>query len=970
MSKTSKRKSTETGKTSDTIRSTSTVSGSSTSSKELPNTSSQSASSFGVKRPSVFDRLGTKAASSRSSIERSLSVNTASSESYCRSWAQNGTCSYDKSCKFAHSHALISPSKRSASGKKETDLHVASSVLRRQLDDEKGRLLSSGKHQSPEVSTWENWDQTELEYEDEKVLEKRRAALQRELELQMKKEGSSSKKITKASRSSSTSSVSSSSASSSTSTSSSSISAAKKFNTRKRCNSSSSAESDTKKPNSMKSSSHKDSPARNSSSSVRDASRKPRSSGNAAGTSPPRRKRSGSRKSSPKSKTSASDYKGITLEVTLKNDLALRGNPKIRRDSPVRQSGSADRRNRRSNSRGRRRTPPARASVPRRSRPRSPRPTTSSRVRTPERKKEDIRKKDDRRGRKGAYREKKDTHDDPRNRVKARELREREMAREKERLEALERCRERQRERELKEKERLRDDRDRKDTKRRSREMPRPSVPMPDKRHDRVYDKFDRGKGSERERSYERERVRDRGLERVLDRKSLERGGRERSRSRFGDRPPYESRRIIQPDDKNYSSSPYRGADKSRYEGERDRLSPRDDRLNRSNYEDRRDRDRGRNWAGDRQQPSQSSRYDEPNRDREKPSRSSGGADWSNDRGSDFQDASSSRSRDWESSRIRDEGSDDWSGYDRAGGGDWHGNRQLPHHRAIDDRRNLRRGSGSKDKEVHPPIDTSEKELDNSGKRPAECDEIMKKPRQSEPPALDNVSDISDDPDDILNRDDIEFTEGEDSRLGESSQNALGDASSGQGERAEGPTDDSALAHSPRPGDDENMVGLDFEEISDEELEEEKMNKGGSIGDALGVDWLSLIADCPEKKKVKNGDRSSVRARWEAGEMLARLGVSTTLASPEYIKKLKEKYPEILPGGAKDESTRKIMGVAALQRKLAERKARRENVIALSMENKQALSARADIAIRRRICGLPVVSLETHTTTGFCPWAL
>lgn len=40
---------------------------------------------------------------------------------------------------------------------------------------------------SPEVN-WETWDQTDLEYEDEKALEKRRQLLQRELELQMKKE--------------------------------------------------------------------------------------------------------------------------------------------------------------------------------------------------------------------------------------------------------------------------------------------------------------------------------------------------------------------------------------------------------------------------------------------------------------------------------------------------------------------------------------------------------------------------------------------------------------------------------------------------------------------------------------------------------------------------------------------------------------------------------------------------------------
>ena len=45
------------------------------------------------------------------------------------------------------------------------------------------------KRGSPELGVnWESWDQTDLEYEDEKVLEKRRQLLQRELELQMKRE--------------------------------------------------------------------------------------------------------------------------------------------------------------------------------------------------------------------------------------------------------------------------------------------------------------------------------------------------------------------------------------------------------------------------------------------------------------------------------------------------------------------------------------------------------------------------------------------------------------------------------------------------------------------------------------------------------------------------------------------------------------------------------------------------------------
>lgn len=52
------------------------------------------------------------------------------------------------------------------------------------------------KTHSPDLN-WENWDQNDLEYVDEKVLEKRRQLLQRELELQMKREEQQRQKKTK-----------------------------------------------------------------------------------------------------------------------------------------------------------------------------------------------------------------------------------------------------------------------------------------------------------------------------------------------------------------------------------------------------------------------------------------------------------------------------------------------------------------------------------------------------------------------------------------------------------------------------------------------------------------------------------------------------------------------------------------------------------------------------------------------------
>lgn len=164
-------------------------------------------------RPSVFERLGTK-----------KSTSTKKTTEHCRQWAQQGSCVYGKSCKFATTHTLISPSKQRAANKDSEQKRLVK-------DDTKNRLHStvvvrSGRSPDGEI---DNWDQNDLEYADTDVLEKRRQQLQRELELQLKMDSNKDmrkdkKKIvssTSTSRSSSTSSVSSSSSEGSSSSSSS-----------------------------------------------------------------------------------------------------------------------------------------------------------------------------------------------------------------------------------------------------------------------------------------------------------------------------------------------------------------------------------------------------------------------------------------------------------------------------------------------------------------------------------------------------------------------------------------------------------------------------------------------------------------------------------------------------------------------------------------------------------------------------
>lgn len=161
-------------------------------------------------RPSVFERLGTKKASAKKTTE------------HCRQWAQHGNCAYGKSCKFASTHTLISPSKQRAANK---DSEQKRSVK----DDTKNRLHSTVVVRRSPDGEIDNWDQNDLEYADTDVLEKRRLQLQRELELQltmdsgkdMRKDKKKAVSSSSSSRSSSSSSVSSSSSDGSSSSSSS-----------------------------------------------------------------------------------------------------------------------------------------------------------------------------------------------------------------------------------------------------------------------------------------------------------------------------------------------------------------------------------------------------------------------------------------------------------------------------------------------------------------------------------------------------------------------------------------------------------------------------------------------------------------------------------------------------------------------------------------------------------------------------
>lgn len=89
--------------------------------------------------------------------------------------------------------------------------------------------------------------------------------------------------------------------------------------------------------------------------------------------------------------------------------------------------------------------------------------------------------------------------------------------------------------------------------------------------------------------------------------------------------------------------------------------------------------------------------------------------------------------------------------------------------------------------------------------------------------------------------------------------------------------------------EDDNMETMDFEEISDGELEEDIKTSGKGLGDALGVDWESLVKET-QAKRNDSSNQDSTESRWQCRAIFYRIGISKKYAGDDFVKKLLKKY--------------------------------------------------------------------------------
>ncbi|CAH2067198.1 unnamed protein product, partial [Iphiclides podalirius] len=241
----------------------------------------------------------------------------------------------------------------------------------------------------------------------------------------------------------------------------------------------------------------------------------------------------------------------------------------------------------------------------------------------------------------------------------------------------------------------------------------------------------------------------------------------------------------------------------------------------------------------------------------------------------------------------------------------------------------------------------------------------------------DDLSEISDDPDDILEREDmIDQNMDEDSRVEPLNDEVTSKPDGSEKESTQDTSGAGEEKESHEGKDDEDVANLDFEEISDGELEEERTRAG--LGDALGVDWASLVADARRREQVPS--TGGARDRWRPERVLARLGLSLQMAGKDTVQNILNKNAEtpqkeddkiasnvekdktINQNGECEKTEKQIVlpdvnslhPVASIQVAMEKRKRQRAVLFGSGCEITRGLSARRDLALRRYLCHLPI----------------
>ena len=240
-------------------------------------------------------------------------------------------------------------------------------------------------------------------------------------------------------------------------------------------------------------------------------------------------------------------------------------------------------------------------------------------------------------------------------------------------------------------------------------------------------------------------------------------------------------------------------------------------------------------------------------------------------------------------------------------------------------------------------LDTSRELLNSPRNRKLSGDNERKHGNKDDNEDLaEDFSDVGDSDDDILNQEESDSREGGELRDNDSR-----------------PT--SRISQKDNAKEDITEFEKDDANMTSANESEETLKTNARIADALGADWSQLLKPKEESDDVKQGN---ARKRWSMPEIIKRVGLSQKLMGgkekyDQFLEKLNADLPE-------DEKV-VLLDPRPWMHVIKTNKLAREKSLFTDLGGCRALSARADINIRRRLngirsedTGLPAARVNTN----------
>ena len=231
-------------------------------------------------------------------------------------------------------------------------------------------------------------------------------------------------------------------------------------------------------------------------------------------------------------------------------------------------------------------------------------------------------------------------------------------------------------------------------------------------------------------------------------------------------------------------------------------------------------------------------------------------------------------------------------------------------------------------------LDTSRELLNSPRKQSLDNSESRKRKDDNNEDLAEDFSDFGDSDDDILNQEESDSRDLKDSRPS------------------------SRLSQSDDKKDD--LDEFNDSNISSVNESEETLKTNARVADALGADWSQLLS----KEKTPSSTPGDARKRWTLPEIIKRVGLSKDMmGGEEPYNKFLDKLNADLP----DDEKVVLLDDRPWMHAIKLKKQEREKSLFTDIGGCRALSARADINIRRKLNGimseddgLPVSRVNTN----------